>query len=173
MRNQSSIDIDRPASEVFEYVTEPKNAAYWQVQVKRFELVNRTSGVGNQTRWVMDAGPYESEVIETCVAFDPPTTFASKHQLTRFLSGPAPSPGDSPLSRDDLRAHFQSAYGRREVGGLVVVNVTPTGPDSCNLEFRMETQIGGTAWVVTRIQKLFGRNALKESLAKLKHLLEA
>ena len=173
MRNQASIQINRSAADVYAYVTNPNNAAYWQVDVNRYEFIAHSdTGAGTQIRWIFNAGPYQLEVIETIITAEPPHLFASKHMLTRFISGPPAKPGEAGDTADSLAQQFRMAYGQGNPGGLVAVKITPDGADRCILEIRMETEIGGSAGLITRVSRLLGRNALKKSLQHLKSVLD-
>lgn len=173
MRGQASIRIDRPQEAVFDFVTDPRNSAYWQAEVKAFETVRQTDGVGTQTRWVFQGGGYEVEAFETVVAVERPSIYASKHIMTRFLSGPPPDPGRTPDTEADLARQFQITYGKKPPEGLVALDFAPSGADGCVLTFRVETTLGGTAGLFTWIQKLMGRSQLRKRLEALKETIEA
>ncbi|KMW58243.1 hypothetical protein AIOL_003214 [Candidatus Rhodobacter oscarellae] len=174
MRAQRSVIISRAPEEVYDFVTNPANAAYWQAEVTGCEVLNRTEdGVGSQLRWVFAGGGYEVEAIETVIAVDRPRLFASQHIATRFLSGPPPDPGQLPATEDDLAQRFRLTYGRKPPGGLVALEFEPLDDAAaCCVTMRVETQLGGAAWIGAWVQRLMGRSNIKTALNALKDEME-
>lgn len=174
MRNQASVTIDRSAEEVFDFVTDPENGAYWQGKVRRVEtLVTRTGGIGTQHRWLFDAGGQDLEVIETVVEQARPKLFAAQFTLKGLLNPPPQSLKGASATREELERQFAFFFGKGPRGGMIVVTIEAEAPGTVRLSYTIESDIGGYARLTARIGRFFGRRPLQDSLNALKAQIEA
>lgn len=84
------IEVDRPASEVWTWITEPGQLVQWVSWLKEVRTVTPgTPGVGHQTVWVMD-DPNMKQILEipgTVTTWDPPRTLGLHIDMKGFGSG--------------------------------------------------------------------------------------
>ena len=75
----SSIEIARPAEDVFAYVTDPSRFSEWQDDVvsARFETA-QPPGVGSRFRTIRRMGRNERVVTQEITAYAPPTSWAAR-----------------------------------------------------------------------------------------------
>src|SRR5919198_2935270 len=74
----SSIEIARPAEEVFPYVIDPTTMPEWQQGVVRGHLDTATTRVGSKCTTIRRIGGREREVITEIVEYDPPRRWADR-----------------------------------------------------------------------------------------------
>jgi hypothetical protein len=97
-----TVDVDRPAAEVFAYATDPTKFYEWQQGVVSGKLEsNGTPEVGDQCRTVRRIGGAERPSTSELVRFDPPRAWS-----VRGIDGPI-------RARVDLTVEALSEYRSR------------------------------------------------------------
>jgi uncharacterized protein YndB with AHSA1/START domain len=76
----TSIEIARPAEDVFAYVTDPSRFPEWQQGVVRGQLDTATPRVGSRCTTIRKIGGREREVITQLTECDPPYRWADRGQ---------------------------------------------------------------------------------------------
>ncbi len=79
----SSIEVARPAEEVFAYVIDPSTMSEWQQGCVRGHMDGPTTRVGSKCTTVRRIGGREREVVTEITEYDPPRRWAD-----RGTSGP-------------------------------------------------------------------------------------
>jgi uncharacterized protein YndB with AHSA1/START domain len=79
----SSIEVARPAEEVFPYVIDPSTMPEWQQGVVSGRLDRATTGVGARCTTMRKIGGREREVVTEITEYHPPRRWAD-----RGISGP-------------------------------------------------------------------------------------
>jgi uncharacterized protein YndB with AHSA1/START domain len=79
----STAEVERPAEDVFAYVTEPSTFPEWQKGVVRGHMNESPTRVGSQCTTVRNVGGREREVHTTITECDPP-----RHWADRGIDGP-------------------------------------------------------------------------------------
>lgn len=77
--------IDRPAEDVFDYLTDPENVVEWNSQAIEVPPVDEKMGVGTTWRPVVKGILGTSELPMECTTYEPPTRFG--YRTTRGLLG--------------------------------------------------------------------------------------
>lgn len=81
-----STNVDRPAEDVFEYLTDPANVVEWNSQGVEVPPVDEEMGVGTTWRPVVNGLVGTSDLPMECTAYEPPTRFGYR-TTTGFLGG--------------------------------------------------------------------------------------
>ena len=79
----STIEVARPADEVFAYVIDPSTMPEWQQGVVRGHMDSLATQVGSKCTTVRTIGGREREVVTEITEYDPPRRWAD-----RGISGP-------------------------------------------------------------------------------------
>jgi uncharacterized protein YndB with AHSA1/START domain len=74
----NSIEIARPAEEVFAYVTDPSTMPEWQEGVVSGHMDAPTTSVGSTCTTIRKIGGREREVSTTITEYDPPRRWADR-----------------------------------------------------------------------------------------------
>ncbi len=74
----SSIEIARPAEEVFAYVTDPSTMPEWQEGVVSGHMDGPTTRVGSRCTTIRTIGGRQREVNTTITEYDPPRRWADR-----------------------------------------------------------------------------------------------
>lgn len=80
-----STTIDRPAEDVFDYLTDPENVVEWNSQAIEVPPVEEEMDVGTTWRPVVKGILGTSELPMECTAYEPPTRFG--YRTTSGLLG--------------------------------------------------------------------------------------
>lgn len=145
---QSTIEIDRPAPVVFDYVTEPariKGWLGWLVEIR--PLTPGVEGVGAREVWVMEDRNNNNQRMDI------------EAEVTRYEADRL------------LTADLSAAAG---FTGTVTYQLEPIGDDRTRLRYRGDYQY--QHWLAKLLEPLIRRSAqakLEEDLARLKQQAEA
>ncbi len=114
-----TVDVDRPAAEVFEYATDPTKFHEWQQGVVSGKLEsNRTPEVGDQCLTVRRIGGAERPSTSELVRFDPPRAWS-----VRGIDGPIRARVDvtvEPLTKFRSRLKIAVDFDGHGIGRLLV-----------------------------------------------------
>lgn len=72
----NSIEVTRPAAEVFAYVTDPRHMPEWQKGCLKGQLDGPTTHVGSRCTTIRSIGGREREVTTVITEYDPPRRWA-------------------------------------------------------------------------------------------------
>lgn len=72
---ETSVDINRPVEEVFEYVTAVENNAEWEPRMVESPPADDDMGVGTTWQPVLEGLFGDSETSMECIEYDPPSKF--------------------------------------------------------------------------------------------------
>ena len=144
----TSVDIARPASTVFRWITEPprmKSWVGWMVDIQ--SLTPQTSGVGARHVWVMEDRNNNNQRMDI------------QSEVTRYES-------DRLL---ESRLHVPNGFA-----GTVTYQLEPLEPNRTRLTYRAAFKYDH--WLAKLMEPLISRSAqqkLEEDLARLKQKAEA
>jgi hypothetical protein len=114
-----TVDVDRPAAEVFAYATDPTKFYEWQQGVVSGKLEsNGTPEVGDQCRTVRRIGGAERPSTSELVRFDPPRAWS-----VRGIDGPIRARVDvtvEPLTESRSRLNIAVDFDGHGIGRLLV-----------------------------------------------------
>jgi uncharacterized protein YndB with AHSA1/START domain len=141
----SSIEIARPAEEVFPYVIDPTTMPEWQQGVVRGHLDTATTRVGSKCTTIRRIGGREREVITEIVEYDPPRRWADRgiDGPIRAMVGVTVEPlADGSRSRVTIEVDFAGhGIGKLLVPLVVRRQATAEMPDNMRrLKERLEAR---------------------------------
>jgi uncharacterized protein YndB with AHSA1/START domain len=84
-----TLDVARPPSEVFAYVSDPRNLREWQGTARVEQLTEGAVGVGTRFRETHERMGRRLESVTEVTAYEPDSRFA-----IRVVEGPLPIDGD-------------------------------------------------------------------------------
>jgi hypothetical protein len=115
----ATVDVDRPAAEVFAYATDPTNFHEWQQGVVSGKLdSNGTPEVGDQCLTVRRIGGAERPSTSELVRLDPPRVWS-----VRGIDGPIRARVDvavEPLTESRSRLNITVDFDGHGIGRLLV-----------------------------------------------------
>ena len=114
----STIEVARPAAEVFAYVTDPAHMPEWQQGCLRGELDGPETHVGSRCTTVRKIGGGERAVTTQITEYDPPRRWAD-----RGIDGPVRAAVDvtvEPLGESRSRVTIDLDFTGHGIGKLLV-----------------------------------------------------
>jgi uncharacterized protein YndB with AHSA1/START domain len=114
----ATIEIARPAAEVFAYVTDPSTMPDWQQGVLHGHLDGPTTRVGSRCTTIRRIGGREREVTTEITDYDPPRRWAD-----RGIDGPIRARVEvavKPLAASGSKVTISVEFTGRGIGKLLV-----------------------------------------------------
>ena len=178
MKQSAAIDILRPPPEVYDLVSNPRQASVWNPAILGVETI--TSGPwapGSQTIWILNFGGDKLEMIETAIECSRPERIASTYEFIRFLPPTPAEISEKGMPRInyeyELGEKFHTMFGKYRPSGLTVIELFPRDDNATFLRITDELQIGGIAGFTHRMAILFRRQPLKKLIKSMKITIES